>query len=88
MSDLTFIDLDKNKAVDLNPETVETYRTEIEWYAQTRDIDLAGLYGRFLVVTPEGPNVLDVHEFHELWAFYTPTRADRTTLRTIISRKK
>lgn len=84
---VTFTDLRSHMAVDLNPETVDTYRTELEYVAQTSGIDLTVQFGRFLVVTPEGPEVLQPHEFHEKWAFYTPTRADRTTLRTIVPRK-
>lgn len=86
MDELSFEDLLANMGVDINPETAEVYRTEIEWFAQTSEIDLTGLYGRYLIVTPEGPSVLDAAAFHQRWKFYSPYEASRMVLRSIIPR--
>ena len=43
-AELTFDNLRDNVAVDINPETADTYRTELEYVAQTTGIDLTVQY--------------------------------------------
>lgn len=86
MTEMTFSNLRDNVGVDLNPESIERYRQELGYLGFEVSDEMTIHYGDFLVITPEGPEILSPQKFHNSWVFYTPTDANRTHLRTIIRR--